>query len=70
MLICWEHQHIPALAQALPTVPGTTVPDPWPGDRFDVIWSFTAVTGSQDVQYTFSQIPQQLLAGDTDTVIS
>jgi hypothetical protein len=51
-------------------VPGTTVPDPWPGDRFDVIWSFTAVTGSQDVQYTFSQIPQQLLAGDTDTVIS
>lgn len=70
VLICWEHQHIPALAQALPTVPGTTVPDPWPGDRFDVIWSFTVVRGSPDVQYTFSQIPQQLLAGDTDTVIS
>jgi hypothetical protein len=70
VLICWEHQHIPALALALPTVPGTTIPDPWPGDRFDVIWSFTVVSGLQDVQYTFSQIPQQLLAGDTDTVLS
>jgi hypothetical protein len=70
VLICWEHQHIPALAAALPTVPGTQIPSPWPGDRFDIVWSFTAVTGSKPVQYAFSQIPQQLLAGDTDTVIA
>jgi hypothetical protein len=70
VLICWEHDHIPALATALPAVPGTVIPQPWPGDRFDVIWTFTLVAGSTPAQYTFSQIPQQLLSGDADTVIS
>jgi hypothetical protein len=70
VLICWEHDHIPALATALPTVSGTVIPQPWPGDRFDVIWAFTLVPESDPAQYTFAQIPQQLLAGDTDTVIS
>ena len=69
VLICWEHDHIPAIATALPTVPGTVIPQPWPGDRFDVIWVFTLVPGSAPAQYTFGQIPQQLLSGDTDTVI-
>ena len=41
VLICWEHDHIPALATSLPTVPGTAIPGTWPGDRFDVIWAFT-----------------------------
>jgi hypothetical protein len=70
VLICWEHDHIPALATALPTGPGTVIPQPWPGDRFDVIWTFTLVPGSTPPQYTFSQIPQQLLSGDADMVIS
>ena len=69
VLICWEHEHIPALAAAFPTVPHTEIPNPWPGQRFDVVWSFTAVAGAENPQYTFSQIPQQLLGGDTDTVI-
>jgi hypothetical protein len=69
VLICWEHDHIPALASAFPTVAGTTIPATWPGDRFDVIWTFIAVTGATDRQYTFGQVPQQLLSGDTDTVI-
>ena len=69
VLICWEHDHIPAIATSLPTVPGTVIPQPWPGDRFDVIWTFTLVRGSAPAQYTFGQIPQQLLSGDTDTVI-
>jgi hypothetical protein len=68
VLICWEHDHIPAIATALPTVPGTTIPPAWPGDRFDVIWTFTLVPGTS--QYAFAQIPQQLLSGDTDTVIT
>ncbi|HEY6311844.1 MAG TPA: hypothetical protein VIY52_13705 [Streptosporangiaceae bacterium] len=67
VLICWEHEHIPAIATSLPTVPGTIIPQPWPGDRFDVIWTFTLTPGT--TQYTFGQIPQQLLSGDTDTVI-
>ncbi len=69
VLICWEHEHIPALAAAFPTVPHTEIPSPWPGQRFDIVWSFTAVAGAENLQYTFSQIPQQLLGGDTDTVL-
>jgi hypothetical protein len=70
VLICWEHDHIPDIATSLPTVAGTVIPQPWPGDRFDVIWTFTLVPGSAPAQYTFGQIPQQLLSGDADTVIS
>jgi hypothetical protein len=35
--ICREHQHIPAIGAALPTVSGTRIPAAWPGDRFDLI---------------------------------
>jgi hypothetical protein len=69
VLICWEHKHIPAIASALPLDGGTAIPPKWPGDRYDVIWSFTLVPGSGPARYTFDQIPQQLLAGDTGTVI-
>ncbi len=69
VLICWEHDHIPALASSLPAIPGTAIPQTWPGDRFDVIWTFTLVPEAASVQYTFGQIPQQLLSGDTNTVI-
>lgn len=69
VLICWEHGHIPALASSLPTILGTAIPQTWPDDRFDVIWTFTLVPGATPAQYTFGQIPQQLLSGDTDTVI-
>lgn len=40
----------------------------WPGDRFDVIWTFTVDPAAG--RYGFGQVPQQLLVGDTDTVIS
>jgi hypothetical protein len=69
VLICWEHRRIPAIASSLPTVLGTVIPQRWSGDRFDVIWTFTLVPGSAPAQYTFGQIPQQLLSGDTDTII-
>jgi hypothetical protein len=70
VLICWEHRHIPALASSLPTIAGTVIPQKWDGDRFDVIWTFTLVPGSAPAQYAFGQLPQQLLSGDADTVIS
>jgi len=69
VLICWEHDHIPALASALPTAQGTAIPGPWPDDRFDVIWAFTLLPGAP-VTYAFTQVPQRLLSGDTDTIIS
>jgi hypothetical protein len=67
VLICWDHAHIPALASALPLVSGTVIPKTWPDDRFDLIWTFTLVT---DAEYSFSQVPQLLLSGDTDTIIA
>ncbi|HYB30225.1 MAG TPA: hypothetical protein VEF89_26710 [Solirubrobacteraceae bacterium] len=69
VLICWEHDHIPALAAAFPVVANTVIPSGWPGDRFDVIWTFTLTRQAGSAQYVFSQVPQQLLSGDTDTVI-
>jgi hypothetical protein len=69
VLICWEHQHIPAIATALPTVSGTQIPAAWPDDQFDVIWSFTLQPGAAPAEYVFSQIPQQLLGGDAATII-
>jgi hypothetical protein len=69
VLICWEHDHIPALASSLPTLPGTVIPQKWPGDRFDVVWTFTLVPGSAPARYAFGQVPQQLLSGDTDTTV-
>jgi hypothetical protein len=69
VLICWEHSHIQVIACSLPVVSGTAIPRKWPGDRYDVIWSFTLVPGPGLACYTFGQIPQQLLAGDVGTVI-
>ena len=69
VLICWEHNHIPLIASAIPTVSGTIIPKTWPNNRFDVIWVFTIVQGSNPIKYNFTQIPQQLLSGDTNTVI-
>jgi len=66
VLICWDHAHIPALASALPLVQGTVIPQTWPADRFDVIWTFTLVTSGE---YSFGQVPQLLLSGDTDAII-
>jgi hypothetical protein len=67
VLICWDHAHIPALASALPLVHGTVIPKMWPADRFDVIWTFTLVTSGE---YSFAQVPQLLLSGDTGTIIA
>ena len=69
VLICWEHHHIPAIARSLPIVHGTAIPDDWPDDRYDLIWAFTRVPGKNQLRYAFSQVPQRLLAGDTDKVI-
>jgi hypothetical protein len=69
VLICWEHDHIPVIASALPTVNKADIPHKWPGDRYDVIWTFTLAPDAGAPSYTFGQVPQQLLAGDSATVI-
>jgi broad specificity phosphatase PhoE len=64
VLIAWEHQRIPDAVKKLPHAP--PAPKKWPDDRFDMVWVFDqAGTG-----WTFSQIPQLLLAGDSASPIT
>jgi broad specificity phosphatase PhoE len=65
VLICWQHERISDIANAI--LGNQSAPQHWPKERFDVIWLFDR-DGSSG-QYTFSQIPQQLLAGDLATGI-
>lgn len=64
-LVAWQHEAIPKIASL---ILGTSkgVPSPWPGDRFDVVWRFTS-SGSDG--WTFDQVCQQVLAGDSDQPI-
>lgn len=63
-LICWEHHRIPEIVALLPNAP--TVPQHWPGHRFDMVWIFDrTATG-----WNFIQKPQLLLDGDSPDPIS
>lgn len=66
VLIAWQHSDIPLIANAI-AGNDTTVPQKWPGDRFDIVWIFDL---QSDGSYAFSQLPQLLLAGDQSAVIS
>jgi hypothetical protein len=68
VLICWEHHHIPALASAFPSVPGTRDPGGVAGRSIRCRLDLHARARNKPV-YAFGQVPQQLLAGDADTVI-
>lgn len=61
LLICWDHENIPALARALEA---RQAPAKWPNTVFDRIWKMTLRT-SQPVE--FENIPQRLLSGDSPT---
>lgn len=63
VLMAWEHHRIPDLAALLNPVPAT--PAKWPGDQFDVLWVFDHSADG----WSFSQVPQCLLHGDSDSVI-
>jgi hypothetical protein len=66
-LICWQHEDIPHMANHI-LGNKTTVPQKWPGHRFDVVWGFDLDPSSKT--YSFIQVPQNLLAGDSDTPIT
>ena len=65
VLIAWQHQDIPTIAKQI--CPTGNIPTKWPGDRFDIVWVFDLDESTG--QYAFSQVPQNLLAGDLNTVI-
>lgn len=65
VLIAWQHQDIPTIVNDI--AGAGLCPAAWPGDRFDMVW----VLDSQDgTTWTFSQVPQMLLQGDSATWIS
>lgn len=61
VLVSWRHDGLPALARALlPPSRSTEVPALWPEDCFDLVW----VVHYKSDDWTLTQVPQQLLAGD------
>ena len=67
VLIAWEHEAIPAIA-GLVLGGSQGVPQHWPGDRFDLVWVFDRPDGNGT--WSFTQVPQRLLAGDSAAPIS
>jgi hypothetical protein len=65
VLVAWEHETIPNIANAI-VGDTTTCPQKWPGSRFDLVWIFD---DSGAGKWTFSQIPQMLLSGDSPATI-
>lgn len=61
VLIAWEHELIPAIANLI-VGNTTTVPQVWASARFDVVWTFDLDPASG--KYAFNQHPQLLLQGD------
>jgi hypothetical protein len=61
-LICWDHKFLPAVANAI-LGDTTAAPQKWKRKRFDVVWVFDWDTSTES--YSFSQVPQQLLPGDS-----
>jgi hypothetical protein len=59
LLVCWRHDTLPALADALLQRSGDTPPK-WPEDRHDVVW----VIEHGGANAHLVQVPQQLLPGD------
>ena len=50
VLICWQHEDIPKIGNLI-VGNGTTVPQNWPEDRYDLIWVFDR----SDSSWTFRQ---------------
>jgi hypothetical protein len=64
VLIAWKHRNMHVIANAI-LGNNTTAPQYWPLDRVDLVWVFERKGGS----WTFTQVPQLLLAGDRPDVI-
>ena len=65
-LICWDHKFLPAVANGI-LGNTTTAPQKWKRKRFDVVWVFDWNASTES--YSFSQVPQELLPGDSNKVL-
>ena len=60
VLVCWQHEDIATIAQALQ--PTAAIPNVWPGDRFNVMFRFDRL--GPDAYWAFTQIVPVMLDGD------
>ncbi|HEY2156123.1 MAG TPA: hypothetical protein VGH33_10870 [Isosphaeraceae bacterium] len=79
VLISWQHEDIPAIARAIadksklpvtPVSPSPWPPPEWPGQRFDLVWVLELVGNDPPTSWSFTQVPQLLLPGDSAEVIA
>jgi hypothetical protein len=63
ILIAWQHEVIPAIADLIRGGDKKGVPQHWPGHtRFDLVWVFDLKDSGK---WSFAQVPQLLLPGDS-----
>ncbi len=62
-LISWKHNNMHLIASAI-LKDSASAPQRWPVDRVDLVWVFDR----QGSRWTFTQVPQRLLAGDRSDV--
>jgi broad specificity phosphatase PhoE len=63
ILIAWQHELIPAIADLIRDGDKKGVPQHWPGHaRFDLVWVFDLKDSGK---WSFTQVPQLLLPGDS-----
>jgi hypothetical protein len=65
VLIAWEHKKIFELARHLIV---DVIPEVWPSDRYDLVLVLRLQNDGRT--YSFEQVPQLLLAGDSPSIIS
>jgi hypothetical protein len=63
VLIAWEHEVIPDIGNFI-SGNKTTCPQKWHGSRYDLVWVLDRVSPSS--AWTFAQVPQMLLPGDSN----
>ena len=66
VLICWQREYILQITDQI-LVNKAGAPPEWPEDRFDMVWVFDRNPSS--AEYSFKQIPQNLLMGDLATLM-
>jgi hypothetical protein len=78
-LISWQHEDIPAIASKIaeksglpvnPVFPSPWPPPEWPGSRFDLVWVMNRVGSDPPTSWTFTQVPQLLMPGDSPSILT
>ena len=67
VLVCWEHEAIPAIAGEISGKDSPAAQLKWPKQRFDIVWIFENEDGISS--WTFRQVCQRVLDGDSSQPI-